>query len=85
MFVPKHIGRITNITMLVLKDSMIIIIMIVILINKDSLNGSSDQDGKRTDNIVVIGFNQLWIDVEAIPCVLPLVAALWLGVNLEEG
>ena len=71
MFVPKHIGRITNITMLVLKDSMIIIIMIVILINKDSLNGSSDQDGKRTDNIVVIGFNQLWIDVEAIPCVLP--------------
>ena len=23
------------------------------------------------DNIVVIGFNQLWIDVEAIPCVLP--------------
>ena len=49
MFVPKHIGRITNITMLVLKDSMIIIIMIVILINKDSLNGSSDQDGKRTD------------------------------------
>ena len=71
MFVPKHIGRITNITMLVLKDSMIIIIMIVILINKDSLNGSSDQDGKRTDGYVVIGFNQLWIDVEAIPCVLP--------------
>ena len=38
----------------------------------------------KIDNRVVIGFNQLWIDVETLPCVLPLVAAVQLGVNLPE-